>query len=131
MKKIYNYNVHWITKRKPFTKANGERLTVNVHDERNQTFYTSTEWLNLRNLYRLNNPLCCMCKAEGIINASDVVDHITSITDDYDKRLDYNNLQSLCHKHHFIKTKEEIKARKAEVQQRIIKETMNNLNDFN
>lgn len=124
------YNIWWINKRKPFVKADGKRNTINTHDERNQQFYTSSDWIVIRNLYRNNNPLCCMCKEEGIIKPLDIVDHIISITDDYDRRFDYDNLQSLCYHHHLIKTNEDIKARREKKKKEIIKHVMDDLNDF-
>ncbi|MGV1682926.1 HNH endonuclease [Sphingopyxis sp. NJF-3] len=50
-------------------------------------------------------PLCRMCKAEGIIRQADVVDHIKPLGqggEDIDE-----NCQSLCHAHHDAKTASE------------------------
>lgn len=46
-----------------------------------------------------------MCEKKGIVTAANVVDHIIPLRIDYNKRLDVNNLQSLCNKCHNIKTK--------------------------
>jgi len=121
------YNEYWVKKRKPF---GGVHHKKDMHDEVNQAFYVSAEWIRLRDTYRKNNPLCIHCKAIGNIAPADVVDHIVGITDDYSLRLDYNNLQSLCHKHHLIKENEERRKRKQAAKDRLTKEVMNNLNDF-
>ena len=67
-------------------------------------FYKSKSWANASRLYRLNNPCCEACLKDGIVKKADVVDHIIEIKDDWSKRLDESNFQSLCHRHHNQKT---------------------------
>ena len=53
-----------------------------------------------------NDPLCEMCLEEGIVTPADDVHHIVSfmsVTDKHSRTYlayDYNNLKSLCKKHH-------------------------------
>lgn len=70
-------------------------------------FYRSKAWTRLSYSYRLNHPICAMCKRNGRIVAVDVVDHVIPIRVDWSKRLDERNLQSLCHACHVIKTQED------------------------
>ncbi|MFM5339410.1 HNH endonuclease signature motif containing protein [Aeromonas veronii] len=70
----------------------------------NQAFYNSKAWRALRHYYITKNPLCEHCLKEGVIVPAHVVDHIIEINDDDSKKLDVNNLQSLCGSHHGKKT---------------------------
>lgn len=59
-------------------------------------FYNSQKWRKLRKLYAQNHPLCERCWSKGIVKPVDIVHHKISIEDDYSKRLDMDNLESLC-----------------------------------
>jgi 5-methylcytosine-specific restriction enzyme A len=75
-------------------------------DERSTKFYKSKAWRELRTLaYNRDNGLCLHCLRNNIFKRADVVDHIVEIKDDWDKRLDISNLQSLCHGCHNRKTR--------------------------
>ena len=74
-------------------------------------FYHGKEWTKASQLYRINNPCCEACLADGIICKVDVVDHIVELRDDWSKRLDESNFKSLCHRHHNAKTREERRKR--------------------
>ena len=63
-----------------------------------------TNWRKLRNYHLMVNPLCVMCEKEGYIRIAQVVDHIIPHKGDNSLRLDPNNLQSLCKRHHDQKT---------------------------
>ena len=73
-----------------------------------ETFYHSTAWRNLRKLHITQNPLCAECKRRGIVKVGYVVDHITPISKG-GEALDERNLQTLCKRHHAIKTGKERK----------------------
>lgn len=77
-------------------------------------FYHSKAWQNTSKLFRYNNPLCKDCLESGIYRKADVVDHIVEIRDDFSKRLDWDNLQSLCHDCHNRKTRAERERRMQE-----------------
>jgi 5-methylcytosine-specific restriction enzyme A len=89
----------------------------NRTDDKEQSFYVSKEWRMLRAHHVQSNPLCYECIQESMnnprhrISPVDVVDHIIEIKDDWSKRLDPNNLMSLCMSHHNSKTREEAKKR--------------------
>lgn len=70
------------------------------HEQYNE-FYNSTEWKALRNqkFYDANG-LCEMCLAEGVVNEGREVHHKVFLENDWNKRLDYNNLILLCPTHH-------------------------------
>lgn len=64
-------------------------------------FYRSKEWDKVRKArLALDTGLCQKCKKEGKITIADMVHHKVEIKDDWDKRLDIENLISLCNKCH-------------------------------
>jgi 5-methylcytosine-specific restriction protein A len=70
-------------------------------------FYCSRPWTLLSKAYRRRHPLCQHCTAKGITKVADVSDHIVEISDDWSRRLDATNLQSLCNSCHGTKTNTE------------------------
>ena len=70
-------------------------------------FYSSGAWQKTRKIYITNNPLCRRCLNKDIVRKSDVVDHIIPIKIDWNKRLDQDNLQSLCNSCHASKSEED------------------------
>lgn len=70
-------------------------------------FYHSKEWINESKQFLLKNNLCIKCLNDGIVKKADVVDHIVPLKENWQKRLDWNNWQSLCHYHHNLKTRYE------------------------
>ncbi len=63
------------------------------------------KWRRVRRWYAIRHPLCEECEDEGKTVPMDDVDHIVPFTDKSDpKRLDTNNLRSLCRNHHARKT---------------------------
>jgi len=79
----------WVT---PRTAHTGRKRT-------NQKFYNSTAWRKARKAFLIQNPLCVKCQETGLVIPADVVDHKVPINEGGDK-LDPNNFQALCHKHH-------------------------------
>lgn len=72
-------------------------------------FYGSAKWKKTRAKFRQKNPLCCQCKAEGLITKMDIVDHIEERNDLIargEDPCDPQYLQSLCHPHHNAKLRE-------------------------
>lgn len=59
-------------------------------------------WIRLKNRYRKYNPVC---EVVGCFAAAEQVDHILSVRARPDLRLDWNNLQALCHSHHAALTR--------------------------
>jgi len=62
------------------------------------------DWRALRNDHIARHPLCSHCEAEGRITLATDVDHIIAHKGNDALRLDPNNLQSLCKRHHSKKT---------------------------
>jgi 5-methylcytosine-specific restriction endonuclease McrA len=67
-------------------------------------FYTTKEWIAIRDRRRSENPICIECEKQGRIRPMKIVDHIISIEERPDLALDYSNTQSLCDYHHILKT---------------------------
>ncbi len=70
-------------------------------DQRSKSFYDSTLWKKVRDsVMRRDLGLCQQCKREDKITLPDVVHHIVEVKVDWSKRLDKNNLETLCHACH-------------------------------
>jgi len=61
-------------------------------------------WKKIRAQHLREHPLCCQCQVEGKLTTATVVDHIKDHKGDHALFFDTNNLQSLCKRHHDIKT---------------------------
>lgn len=73
----------------------------NTYDKEYISFYKSTAWTKLRKVaLRRDEWICQDCNAEGVITVAEEVHHIIETKDDWSKRLDLNNLISLCRLHH-------------------------------
>lgn len=73
----------------------------------NSAFYNGRKWRKVSLIFREANPICKECLNNDTVGPADVCDHIEGLDnlinsgrDPYDM----NNLQSLCHKHHNIKS---------------------------
>jgi len=124
------YNVHWVNTDKP--PANERFSYKGIYDERNQAFYQSKEWRRISHWKLRHDSICeqCLKKEPAAITPAECVDHKVGLNDDWTKRFDIDNLQSLCLSCHLKKENEERKRKRLELQQVIIEETMNELNDF-
>lgn len=72
-----------------------------IRDKQIANFYKSKSWLTTRQLVLMrDNYLCQFCLREKVIRYADCVHHIVEIKDDRSKRLDLNNLISLCYTCH-------------------------------
>ena len=100
---------------KPIDQAdNQERHKINQmiyykrinsqHEGKYQHFYRSSAWKKLSHRWLMMHPLCATWEARGIYRKGDLVDHIVELRDDWSKRLDPNNLQTLCYACHNRKT---------------------------
>ena len=67
-------------------------------------FYNSSAWRLLSKSQLQRQPLCEECLRSGRIKPAQIADHIISVKQDYSKRYDINNLQSLCKACHNKKT---------------------------
>lgn len=83
------------------------RRTTSKHEGKYQRFYRSKQWKDLSHHWLMLHPFCAKCEALGIMRKGDVVDHIIELRDDWSKRLDPTNLQTLCYACHNRKTSNE------------------------
>lgn len=66
------------------------------NDDRYRRFYQTKEWRQLRNEYITSHPYCEICYSHGVIRRANLVHHKIEIRDDWSKRLNWDNLQSVC-----------------------------------
>lgn len=67
-------------------------------DPRIDGLYKSVPWRKVRSLaIERDNHLCQRCARHKILRPAKVVHHIIEVKDDWSKRLDIDNLESLCH----------------------------------
>lgn len=83
----------WIAKR-----PDHERRTTD-----NYRFYNSRAWRRESRRFRIEFPLCAECLIEGLTMPGDCVDHIDPIESGGSK-WDWDNFQTLCNRHHAIKS---------------------------
>ncbi|WP_321999283.1 HNH endonuclease [Bacillus pumilus] len=77
-------------------------------NKKSKQFYNSTKWKSVRDRRKRDkNNLCEFCLENKKLKVADVCDHIVPIMIDWSKRLDYDNLQMLCHECHNKKTRED------------------------
>lgn len=82
----------------------------NRRDKIHAAFYRSAEWIRAReSVMEQYAGLCAECSKLDLITNADVVDHIVPLTLDFSKRLEYSNLQPLCHSCHNKKTAQDMK----------------------
>ena len=73
-----------------------------------RAFYADTRWHKLSEQVKLRDDYMCQeCLRNGFYTVGNVSDHIIEVRDDWDRRWDINNLQTLCVKCHNKKTREE------------------------
>lgn len=91
--------------RKTYTPTTEERQRKYEHhyDEQGRNLYHTTRWKKLRAAKVAINPICEHCETLGIARSVEEVDHIIEI-EDGGTFWDISNLQSLCRRHHKIKT---------------------------
>ncbi|WP_069649649.1 HNH endonuclease [Caloranaerobacter ferrireducens] len=78
-----------------------DKYIRNVRDKKYTEFYHSKEWEKTRRLVLSRDKgLCQHCLKENKIVFADVVHHIVELKQDWSKRLELDNLISLCHECH-------------------------------
>ncbi len=75
-------------------------------DEKGKNIYHTPRWRRIRKAHLLMNPFCVECLNFNNTTLANTVDHIIEIKDGCDP-YDMNNLQSLCPRHHNVKTGKE------------------------
>lgn len=82
-----------ISRNRQHKARNSPRRTRQIYD---------SDWERLAARHRRLFPLCVV---KGCRKKAQHVDHIVSVREAPERRLDATNLQSLCHKHHNVVTK--------------------------
>ena len=78
--------------KKEYNRYNRER-----NDKEYVEFYKTKEWQQMRKLALARDRYqCVMCRNKGIITMADMVHHIIPVKKDWNKRLELDNLMSLC-----------------------------------
>ena len=82
----------------------------NKYDKQIDVFRGSSQWKNKRaHIFKRDLYMCRVCLENGIYCSGDLsVHHITPIASDYSRRLDDDNLITLCSYHHEAAEKGEI-----------------------
>lgn len=88
------------------TKHENNRYYDKYHrTDRSKQFYHSVAWKRAREIIRIrDNGLCQECFKQKRLTVGTIVDHIIPIKQDWNKRLDEDNLQLLCQACHNKKT---------------------------
>jgi len=88
-----------------------KRQNDEKYQKKYMAFYNSKAWRNLSKRYALSkNYICEECRKKGILKKGTQVHHIVPIDQDWDKRLDWDNLQLLCTECHNEKHKSRMSA---------------------
>ena len=58
----------------------------------------------MRRRFLQENPLCVVCKKEGIVRQADEIDHIIPVRVAPKRMWDVKNIQAICRPHHEDKT---------------------------
>ncbi|MEK4606553.1 HNH endonuclease [Geobacillus sp. FSL W8-1251] len=90
------------------SRQNDKEYDKYKRNQQARAFYHSKEWERTRlAVLARDNYLCQRCLNEKRITRAVVVDHIRPLLVDWERRLDMNNLQSLCASCHNRKTAED------------------------
>jgi 5-methylcytosine-specific restriction enzyme A len=89
-------------------RRNDKEYDKHKRNQQARAFYHSREWERLRQAALVRDHyLCQHCLEHNRITRAVIVDHIVPIAVDWSRRLDINNLQSLCQACHNRKTAED------------------------
>lgn len=110
------YEQHELDKLRQHNKQrNAKRYNTNVRYDRDKEyseFYQSRAWRNTRKQVLLRDKYMCQeCLRNGVVNSKNkkerfYVHHIIELKDDWDKRLDMGNLETVCGRCHIAKHKD-------------------------
>lgn len=94
---------HKSPSRKAIPIEERKRKYAHHYDSKGRNIYSTYRWKKLRATKVELNPICEHCEELGIARAVQEVDHIHEV-EDGGPIWDIENLQSLCKRHHIIKT---------------------------
>lgn len=110
MKKACSYcgrvhDKHYICNQQKAVKQERDRKQFEKN-KCNRKFRSSSVWTDKAIAIRNRDlNLCRICMAEGKYTPADSVHHIVKLSQDFDKKLDDDNLISLCRYHHELADK--------------------------
>jgi 5-methylcytosine-specific restriction protein A len=91
---------HWAEEKKERAESN-RYYDQHRRDKRAEAFYKSRAWVAARRRVLIrDNYLCQECLRQGYIIRADTVHHKIGLKEDWSKRLQLDNLVSLCAKCH-------------------------------
>ncbi len=97
-------------------------------DKKEQQFYTNNQWRTLSEIIKRRYlGMCLCCWGKGIIEMCTTTHHIVELKEDWNRRLDKDNLIPLCSSCHGKVHKEYIKNKA--VEQARLKEILKRYND--
>lgn len=62
--------------------------------------YSTQRWRKLSIVYKKRHPLCCECERNGLVRATEIVDHIKPAKSHPELFWEWSNLRPLCHDCH-------------------------------
>ncbi|MCY6957948.1 HNH endonuclease [Clostridium brassicae] len=84
-------------------KESNRHYDTHVRDRESITFYHGKEWSFTReSIKNRDNGLCRLCLSDKTIKPMHTVHHIEELKDNWSKRLNKNNLISVCDKCHKV-----------------------------
>lgn len=86
-------------------KTYNREVRYNKDNIRYARFYASSQWKKLRLRKLAEQPLCEECLRQGYVRQATIVHHKEELKDNWDKRLDPDNLESICQECHNKKHK--------------------------
>ena len=88
------------------------KCSVSYAENNHRKIYNTRRWRKLASDHKAAFPICIECQKLGLATPVKVTDHIKEISDGGDP-WDWDNLQSLCHRHHQQKTQQQKRKRAA------------------
>ena len=64
------------------------------------SLYGTQRWRKLSIAYKRSHPCCVECEKEGLVRATEIVDHIVPAKEDPSLFWEWSNLRPLCHDCH-------------------------------
>ena len=105
---------HKSATRPKITAEERKRKYAHHYDDKGRNIYSTYRWKKLRAEKARLNPICEHCERNGRAIPVEEVDHIHELEDN-GSFWDIDNLQSLCKRHHIIKTNKAKAERETEV----------------
>lgn len=69
-------------------------------DKEVSKFYKSANWKKTRDIKITRDPLCESCLRNGHVKQAEIIHHLKEVRDDWSKRFEIDNLESVCRSCH-------------------------------